>query len=274
MRTAKGKQPATVGGKMQDSKGAVKSADRVLDLFELLNQSSSGLTHSEIADHLGIPKSSLSQLLRNLMARHYVAYLPADKVYQLGERLDELARRKSRMRELSVLAQPALERLTKETRESAFLNIRNGDNAKLVAREIGPQQLVTVLQVGELMPLHATAAGRAILAFLPRRVQEEYIARAQFEGLTDKSVGTPVELVKRLEEVERERLCVAEDELILGVTGISAPVLGENGEALASLTLSMPSVRFNASVRRDTAAALTREARLLASQIVVEREQP
>lgn len=246
---------------------AVKSADRVLDLLELLNQSSFGLSHSDIADHLAIPKSSLSQLLKNLVTRGYVAYLPAEKVYQLGDRLDELAHRKTHMRDLAVLAQPTLEKLTKETRESSFLNIRNGDTAKLVAREIGPQALVTVLHIGEVVPLHTTAAGRAILAFLPQRMQEEYLERAIFETFTTKTVSTVDELRKRLDEVERERLCVAEDELILGVTGISAPIFSAAGEALASLTISMPSVRFDTSVRRDVAAALTRECRLLATRI-------
>lgn len=245
---------------------AVKSADRVLDLFELLNQSAFGLSHSEIADHLGIPKSSLSQLLKTLVARGYVGYSPADKLYQLGDRLEELVRRKSRMRDLGALAQPTLERLAKETRESAFLNVRSGDNAKLVAREIGPQALVTILHVGEVVPLHRTAAGRAILAFLARRTQEEYLARASFENAEGKAVSTAQELRKRLDEVAREGLCVAQDEFILGVTGISAPVLAENGEALASLTISMPSVRFDADTRREIAAVLTRECRLLALQ--------
>lgn len=259
---------------MQDVKGAVKSADRVLDLFELLDRSPYGLSHTEIADHLAIPKSSLSQLLRNLVNREYVAFAPAEKVYQLGRRLDDLARRKGQTRDLSVLAQPVLERLTKETRESSFLNVRDGDTARLVAREIGPQALVTVLQVGELMPLHATAAGRAILAFSTPQVRAEYIARAKFDVLTSKSVQTSAELVKRLEEIERERICVAEDELILGVTGISAPVIDETGQAIASLTLSLPSVRFDSTIRREVAAALTRESRALASQVLTNRGRP
>lgn len=249
----------------------VKSADRVLDLFELLNQSASGLSHTEIADQLGIPKSSLTQLLTNLVRRGYIDFLPAEKVYQLGGRLDELARRKNRMRDLATLAQPSLEKLAKETRESAFFNVRSGDNAKLVAREIGPQALVTILGLGELIPLHATAAGRAILAFLPQRSQDDYMARARFETRTDKSVSSVSELRKRLDEVQRERLCVAEDELILGVTGIASPILTAEGEALGSLTISLPTVRFSAAIRRDVAAALTRECRLLSTRIEAER---
>jgi len=253
------------------SRLAVKSADRVLDLLELLNQSSFGLSHSEIADHLAIPKSSLSQLMKNLVGRGYVAYSPADKLYQLGDRLDELARRKSHMRDLGALAQPTLERLTKETQESAFLNVRQGSSAKLVAREIGPQALVTILELGAIVPLHRTAAGRAILAFLPRRTQEDYLANADFECLTSKTVSNAAELRKRLDEVEREGICVAQDEFILGVTGVSVPVRLDNGEALASLTISMPSVRFDPDARRTIAAILTRESRLLAAQFGAEK---
>ena len=252
---------------------AVKSADRVLDLLELLNQSAFGLSHSEIAEYLSIPKSSLSQLMKNMVTRGYIAFSASDKLYTLGERLDELARRKSRLSDLGTIAQPTLERLTKETRESSFLNVRNGDNARLIAREISSQALVTILEIGATVPLHRTAAGRAILAFLTKRTQDEYLARADFESLTATAVSSPEELRKRLEEVAREGICVAQDEFVLGVTGISAPVRSDGGDILGSLTISMPSVRFNADARRSIAATLTRESRLLAAQFSADQPE-
>ncbi len=254
----------------ESNPSAVKSADRVLDLLELLNQSAFGLSHSEIAEHLAIPKSSLSQLMKNLVARGYIEFSPSNKLYMLGDRLEELARRKSRLSDLGSIAQPTLERLTKETQESAFLNVRNGDNARLIAREISPQALVTILEVGATVPLHRTAAGRAILAFLTKRTQDDYLSRADFESFTALTVNSADELRERLEEVEREGICVAQDEFVLGVTGVSAPVKVEGGDVLGSLTISMPSVRFNADVRRKVASILTRESKLLAAQFGAE----
>jgi DNA-binding IscR family transcriptional regulator len=74
------------------SRATVKSADRVLTLFELLGRWGREMSHAEIADVMGIPKSSLSQLLKNLVGRGWLAYSPGAKGYVLGQALIDIAR--------------------------------------------------------------------------------------------------------------------------------------------------------------------------------------
>ena len=82
-----------------ESSGVVKSADRVLDVIELLARWGREMSHTEIADTLEIPKSSLTKLLKNLTARGFVEFVPLTKGYRLGEALIKINdSRRRRMR--------------------------------------------------------------------------------------------------------------------------------------------------------------------------------
>jgi DNA-binding IclR family transcriptional regulator len=76
---------------MQSAKEpTVKSADRVLDLLELLCSAGRPLTHTEISSALSIPKSSMSQLLGNLRRRGYLTFQAGPNVYELGPAVAKL----------------------------------------------------------------------------------------------------------------------------------------------------------------------------------------
>lgn len=253
---------------MKDSvAGTVKSADRVLDLFETLGTWDEGMTHAELSDRLNIPKSSLSQLLSTLLPRGYVCLGADDKKYRLGPRIEALASHKSEVLTLKELAQPFLERITEVTGESTFLNVLEGDSARLVARVIGPQPLVTALALGQIVPLYATAGGKAILAFLPEEMREDYLARVRLEPLTARTVGCVDVLREQLIRVRDDQLSVAVDELVVGITGVAAPVLSERGYAVGSVITSMPTVRFDEQVKLNVGSVLQQHARLLMKKL-------
>src|SRR5437867_8333128 len=92
-------------------RSSVKSADRVLDILDLLAFTGREMTHAEIARRIDIPKSSLTHLLRNLVQRGY-----ADGAFAL-------ARRGANTRTLITHAKPCLERLTAATGESSALSL-------------------------------------------------------------------------------------------------------------------------------------------------------
>jgi DNA-binding IclR family transcriptional regulator len=255
---------AAIGGIVkQDAGGSVKSAYRVLDLIEALGTWNSGLTHSELAEQLAIPKSSLSQLLRTMASRGYLTFDSDEKKYRLGKKIHAIAAATHELTGLKDVAQSVLERVTELTGESTFLNILEGHSARLVARVIGPQPLVTALSIGQTVPLYATAAGRAILAYLPQEMQAEYLAAVKIEPLTGRTIASKEELAAALDKIRKDRLSVSIDELVLGITGISVPILSARGEAIASLTASMPTVRYEESIKDKIGSVLLQHAELL-----------
>jgi len=255
---------------MQNTENApstVKSADRVLTLFELLGTYGREMSHTEISDALGIPKSSLTQLLRNMTARNWLAYAPTSKGYSLGTAFTRLAKRVGQPRDLVACAGPVLAQLTAQTAESSAMNLLKGDMAEVAATVLGPQRLVSHMRLGDVAPLYATSGAKVILAFLPTEMQEDYLERVKFEPATPATIGSIRALRKQLREIRETGLAFSFDEWTPGITGMARPVLSPTGEVLGSINVALPSVRFNDKLRATVAEALVLAVETIANQI-------
>src|SRR5688572_2852671 len=125
---------------IDNQRQAVKSANRVLDLFELLGSWSDSLSHTQIAAALKIPKSSLSQLLPSLVERGYIEYVPTSRGYKLGHKLATLANEVSQGRNLDKIILPILQEITVRTGESSALNVLRGDESEVAVAVSSPQR--------------------------------------------------------------------------------------------------------------------------------------
>ncbi len=150
----------------------VKSADRALDLLELLCFTGHPLSHTEIAAALSIPKSSLSQLLGNLERRGYLQFQSGPNLYELGPAVGRLAEGSKMATNLLQIAQNVVDVLAKSTQETASFYKRRGDFVERMTVANSHRPLRYWMQVGETMPLHATSGGKAILAALEPNEQD------------------------------------------------------------------------------------------------------
>jgi DNA-binding IclR family transcriptional regulator len=241
----------------ETSPSAVKSADRVLDLFELLAQGGRDMSHTEISELLQIPKSSLSQLLKTLVARGYLEVTSNGRGYRLGQALHKLSDGMGRARDIASLAGPFLTELTRETGESSALNQIKGNMAEVTATVLGPARLVTHMRLGDLAPLYATSGGKAILAYIPEEFQRQYLANVQFESATPatlKSIGT---LKKQLTSIRASGFAYSHEEWTPGIVGVGIPVLGADGYVLGAINVAVPAARFNEAVQTKCEHALS-----------------
>ncbi len=236
--------------------GTVKSADRVLDLFELLAQWGREMSHTEISQALDIPKGSLSKLLKNLVARQYVEYFPASKGYRLGEAVRRLATTAQTQLDLLEIAEPVLKEITETTRESCALSYLRGDQVEVVVTENSPQRLLSHLRLGDLAPLYAVSAGKIILALLPQEQREAYLANVNFEAHTDATITNAEQLVGQLAQAQHTGVAFSLEEFTPGIIGIAVAVRSGAGFPIAALNVAMPAVRYTAITRDKAIAAL------------------
>ena len=240
---------------MHEATGAVKSAVRVLDLLELLERVGE-LSHADIADALDIPKSSLTQLLKTLVARGYIGFEPATKVYRLGDAFSRFSRRANDVRDLAAFVAPLLEDITRETHETCALNQLKGMVAEVAATVISPQRLLSNMRRGDVAPLYATSGGKCILAFLPEETRREYVATVQFEPITPKTIRSRRELSRQITAIRRDGIAYSFEEFTPGIVGVGLPILNAAGLPLGSLNVAMPAVRYDAASRDRTTRAL------------------
>ncbi len=236
----------------------VKSADRVLDLFELLSRSSRGVSHSNIADRLGIPKSSLTPLLRNMVVRGYIAAGPDGRSYQLGPQLLQLVRIGRIASDLAKEATSCLQQATRDVGETSAFNQLHDDQLEVVATVTGRHRLTTHMKVGDVAPLYATSGGKAMLALMPEDYRNEYFKRVQMEASTKATIVKRKELEKQLEEIKKTGVAYSFEEWTPGIVGVGVAVPGPDGFPIGAVNFAIPAARYNDQLGKTAERALKR----------------
>jgi DNA-binding IclR family transcriptional regulator len=249
------------------SRATVKSADRVLTLFELLGRWGREMSHAEIADVMGIPKSSLSQLLRNLVGRRWLAYLPETKGYVLGQAIVDIARGAAQTQDVLSLSMPVLAELTSATNETSAFNILRGDLAETVATVLGGERLLAVMRLGQRSPLYTTSYGKVLLAFLPADMQSDYLARVDLVPVTSRTIRSIEELRTQLQTIRREGVAYSFEEQIPGIIGTARPVLGPSGNVVGAISIASAAIRYNDRVGAHISDAIAQATRKLSQQL-------
>jgi len=244
------RESPTLAGTQQAASAAlrpssVKSADRVFDLLELLAATGRAMSHGELSRRTAIPKGSLTALLRNLITRGYVEYLERTQDYRLGERAYELARRGAHHRDLVRLGQPWLDGLMRVTGESTVLAVLRDDMAERIAASATPRAVLYTTHVGVLSPLYTTSGGKILLAWLPAAEREAYLRNVSLRPRTEKTIRSVSVLRRHLRVVRDEGVAWSWGEFTTGLVGVSVPVLGLHGRAIAALGIALPESRFD-----------------------------
>jgi DNA-binding IclR family transcriptional regulator len=261
---APGPSPGKVAAPRPSS---VKSADRVLDLLELLSGTGRAMSHAELSRRSAIPKGSLTPLLRNLVARGYVEHAEPTQDYRLGERAYALARRGAHNRDLVKLSQQWLDRLVQVTGESALLSVMRDDMAERIAAAETSRAVLYATHVGVLSPLYATSGGKILLAWLSPAEREAYLRKVPLRPKTEKTIRSVNVLRRQLQVVRNEGIAWSWGEFTAGIVGVAVPVLDVHGRAIAALGVALPESRLDDERKSALLAALRSTAAEIADAV-------
>lgn len=216
----------------------VKSADRVLDIFELLAKSPTGLTISEISSELGFARSSTHGLVRTLYSRGYLA-LDDDRHFSLGVRLIQLGFNVVDRLELRSVARLPLERLVESTQDTALLVVPERGELLYVDKVLsGNRDVRTDPRISMDRPLHCTSLGKALLAALDDEAVTELLDGASLTGVTEFSITNIDELLADLGLTRERTYSLDRQEAVIGVWCVGAPIRGHTGRLIAAISLS------------------------------------
>lgn len=232
----------------------VKSATRVLDVLELLAQQPQPMPHGEIALALGMPKSSLTELLTVLEARGYID-VDADR-YRLGPALLSLAGILLRRTDVARVAQPLIASLMLRTGESAAVVVRQGTEVVVVCKENCDQPMLCSLQLGQRGPINNSSGGKAIMAFLPKPEQEAWLASGKLRRMTPHSVTDPDAMRRELAAIARGGISYSREGMFPGIIAMGLPVFDAAGNPCAGVSVAIPTLRFDKVREKRVAEAL------------------
>ena len=216
----------------------VKSADRTLDIFELLATEPRGLTISEIGDVLGLARSSTHGLVRTLLARGYLVQ-NGGRRYHLGVRLIQLGLNVVDRLELRSAARGPLEKLVAATHDTALLAVPADGDLLYVDKVLSDARDVrTDPRVSSRKPLQCSSLGKALLAAIDDRSVAELIGEFLLEQATDYSITDRDRLMADLARTRERGYAIDEQEALLGVWCVGAPVRDHTGKSIAAISLS------------------------------------
>ena len=216
----------------------VKSANRALDIFELLAASSAnGLTISEISDQLGIARSSTHGLVQTLYRRGYLAS-DASGRFTLGVRLIQLGMVVSDRLEYRSVARTHLEQLVSSTQDTALFVVASGGDLVFVDKVISDVRNVRTDPRDSVgTPLHSSSLGKALLATIPPE-QAEAIVGHTLPALTEFTITDLDELLSDLAAIRARGYSIDRQEVVLGVWCVGAPIRDHSGRAFGAISVS------------------------------------
>lgn len=217
----------------------VRSTFRILE--ELGRAELLGL--SEITQRTGISKSTVFRILSTLQELGYVLR-DADRIYRISPTLAQLAGEEAAGEALRRLALPYMLQLRDKYGETVNLGVRYFD--KITYLEVVPSEFALRLEEvrGASVPVHASALGKAILAFSPRSAVESLVRGRPLERITPNTVCDPEEFLAELKRVNNAGFAFDRGEGSVLAICIGAPILDAQGNALAALSISGPAQRF------------------------------
>lgn len=238
----------------------VPAADQTLRILAFLSRQRGPVAARTIAEHLGIPRSSVYHLLAAMAEHGFVVHLGAERRWGLGTAAFELAGGYARQQPLARLGRPLVAALADRTGESAHLAVMTGRDVVYIVEERAPRRPALVTDVGVRLPAHLTASGRAMLSALPReQVRALYPNAAGFADRTGRGPRRPGELREVLRAARADGYASEDGEVTLGFRSVGVAVRDHAGWPVAAIAITWEGDRADAASVAEAAAIATRE---------------
>jgi IclR family acetate operon transcriptional repressor len=243
----------------------VQSIARAFDVLAALAEGPRGVT--EVADRVGLPKSTVARMLGALALEGAAEQIPGDTRYRLGPRLASLASGVRPTRRLVSIAHPYLVELAKTTGEATGLSVPEGPTMHYVDQVESPNAVQVRDWTGTRIPMHAVSSGQVFLAHFPPPAMSRFLA-APLERFTEHTITDASGLLARLRDVRRDGYSWVREEYAIGINSVAAPVADADGEVIGAVHVHGPSYRFpSAGADRSLAAEVVEAAATIGARL-------
>lgn len=222
-----------------------KSIDRALQVLELFNLEKFEWGVTEISTALNMYKSSVHNVLTTLVQRGFLMKDSETDKYRLSIKFFELGSVVIKNMDLRKIAHPYIERLSKKFNETVHLGVLDNGRVISIEQEKSSKSLNARIEIGKGAPLHCTAVGKAIMAYLPESEISLIIEEKGLEKFTENTITTKGGLKSEFKRIREQGYAVDNMEHEEGVRCIASPIWDYSGSVIASISVSGPAFRIN-----------------------------
>lgn len=248
----------------------IQSVDRALTVMEVLAGRDGPMPLSELAAAAGLNVSTCHHLVATLVERGYVLRAGRSRGYMLSLKLSDLAEAASHKFDIINVVQADLKALNEHLREAVQLaTIRGSALVTQLRFDSHMPSHVEADEVKKMRAAHATATGKAILAWLPEHEMVRIVSDNGLESFTERTITTLSGLIEELRLVRRTGFAVDEEELEPGVICYGAALRDGTGAVIGSISASIPTSRASQQYRSHIARAVVKCARDVSDRLRV-----
>lgn len=223
----------------------IQSVERALQILDLFNEQATELKITEISKQMGLSKSTLHSLLKTLQLHGYIDQNPDNEKYCLGMKLVERGHFVVGTMDIRQKAKSWLSTLSQETGQTTHLGILDGNEGVYIEKIEGKQAAIAYSRIGRRLPVHATAIGKVLLAWLGDEELTALLDGYQFTGFTPSTLTDRASLLAALAQTRHNRYALDNEENEPGVRCIAVPVWNHESRVIAALSLSTLTSRVN-----------------------------
>lgn len=236
----------------------IRSVQRAAHVLKELGSGAPWLGVTDLAERLGMPKATVHGLLRTLEQEELVERDAEIGKYRLGPALLQLGNAFLDNHELRSRSLLWADSLAGRVIEAVRVGVPNGTNVLIVHHVFRPDNSVQILEVGNTIPWHACALGKAIAAYADEHARRHLLG-GPLPTLTGRTLVDPDELRRALEGVPRTGVAVEDQEAIVGEAEIAAPVFDHLGVPVGAIGVAGPVERLLPDGPRPDIVAAVKE---------------
>jgi DNA-binding IclR family transcriptional regulator len=211
----------------------IQSIDRAARILKALAGGPRRLGVTELAQRLELAPPTVHGLLQTLQAHGFVEQDRESGKYQLGAGLLQLGNSYLDLNELRARSLVPAERLAQRADAAVRVGVRHGSSVVVVHHVFRPDETLQILEVGAQLPVHASALGKALLAYASPAVVDD-LTSEPLPKLTNRTLSAR-ELRGQFEAIRERGVARERDEAILGESSIAAPIFDHGGHAVGAV---------------------------------------
>lgn len=234
--------PAQSRTLLGESRFFSRSVAKAFEVFEILRKTPQAQTLTQLADRVGLTKSSLLRILQTLKNSGYITK-NGDGHYGLSAEGRTLAPA-GFTTTLVALARPHLRELVREFRETAALAILFDNHIEVVEVVESPEMVRMGNTKGRILPPHASALGKSIAAFQTEETRERLLRSYGLVRITPNTISDEVALKEEFERIRLQGYAIDREETALGGQCVGLPIFSDEQRAVAAISISVPTIRL------------------------------
>lgn len=232
----------------------VPAVTRALDILELFLEGDGTLSAPEVTRRLGLPRTTVHELLTTLAARSYLVQIPDQTGrYRLGVRAYQLGSRYAEQLDLAAEGQQVAREVAETCDETVHVAVLEDTDVIYIAKVDSTHAVRMVSAAGRKLPAHCTSVGKMLLASLPQTELESRLAGRELVAMTQNSITEPDALLAALADIRERGVAAEHRESNPDVSCVAAPVRDSAGHVVAALSISVPMIRWSEQREQELA---------------------